>query len=103
MPFAQTPSGTILVHEPEPSTTNAVASYARVSSADHKADVDRPIARPMEWAMEQKPVVIKAVTEIGSGLSGHRSKLMKRLSDPNAHRLVVEHRHRLMQFGLGYV
>ncbi|WP_237699922.1 recombinase family protein [Alicyclobacillus acidocaldarius] len=36
VPFEQTPSGTILVHEPEPSTENAVALYARVSSADQK-------------------------------------------------------------------
>ncbi|SIT12934.1 Resolvase, N terminal domain [Alicyclobacillus vulcanalis] len=103
VPFEQTPSGTILVHEPEPSTTNAVALYARVSSADQKADLDRQIARLMEFAMEQKLVVVKAVTEIGSGLNGHRPKLMKLLSDPNAHTIVVEHRDRLMRFGFEYV
>lgn len=89
VPFEQTPSGTILVHEPEPSTTNAVALYARVSSADQKADLDRQIARLMEFAMAQKLVVVKAVTEIGSGLNGHRPKLMKMLSDPNAHTIAV--------------
>ncbi|ACV59518.1 IS607 family transposase [Alicyclobacillus acidocaldarius] len=103
VPFEQTPSGTILVHEPEPSTTNAVALYARVSSADQKADLDRQIARLMEFAMAQKLVVVKAVTEIGSGLNGHRPKLMKMLSDPNAHTIVVEHRDRLMRFGFEYV
>jgi len=80
-----------------------VALYARVSSADQKADLDRQIARLMEFAMAQKLVVVKAVTEIGSGLNGHRPKLMKMLSDPNAHTIVVEHRDRLMRFGFEYV
>ncbi|AEJ42390.1 Resolvase domain protein [Alicyclobacillus acidocaldarius subsp. acidocaldarius Tc-4-1] len=103
VPFEQTPSGTILVHETEPSTTNAVALYARVSSADQKADLDRQIARLMEFATEQRLVVVKAVTEIGSGLNGHRPKLMKLLSNPDAHTIVVEHRDRLMRFGFEYV
>ncbi|AEJ42621.1 Resolvase domain protein [Alicyclobacillus acidocaldarius subsp. acidocaldarius Tc-4-1] len=103
VPFEQTPSGTILVHEPESSTANAVALYARVSSADQKADLDRQIARLMEFATEQKLVVFKAVTEIGSGLNGHRPKLMKLLSNPDAHTIVVEHRDRLMRFGFEYV
>ncbi|AEJ45105.1 IS607 family transposase [Alicyclobacillus acidocaldarius] len=103
VPFEQTPSGTILVREPESSTANAVALYARVSSADQKDDLDRQIARLMEFATEQKLVVFKAVTEIGSGLNGHRPKLMKLLSNPNAHTIVVEHRDRLMRFGFEYV
>ncbi|WP_041695004.1 IS607 family transposase [Alicyclobacillus acidocaldarius] len=103
VPFEQTPSGTILVHEPESSTENAVALYARVSSADQKADLDRQIARLMEFATEQRLVVVKAVTEIGSGSTGHRPKLMKLLSNPDAHTIVVEHRDRLMRFGFEYV
>ncbi|AEJ44846.1 IS607 family transposase [Alicyclobacillus acidocaldarius] len=103
VPFEQTPSGTILVREPESSTANAVALYARVSSADQKDDLDRQIARLMEFATEQKLVVFKAVTEIGSGLNGHRPKLMKLLSNPDAHTIVVEHRDRLMRFGFEYV
>ena len=40
VPFEQTPTGTILIKEPE-TTSHTVALYARVSSADQKADLDR--------------------------------------------------------------
>jgi putative resolvase len=43
------------------------------------------------------------VAEIGSGLNGHRPKLMKLLSDPAVSRIVVEHRDRLMRFRAEYV
>ncbi|WP_282432474.1 IS607 family transposase [Pelotomaculum schinkii] len=45
----------------------------------------------------------KAVTEIGSGLNGHRLKLMKLLADPKIRVIVVEHRDRLMRFVFEYV
>ena len=41
--------------------------------------------------------------EIGSGLNGHRPKLMKLLADPSIHTIIVEHRDRLMPFGVEYV
>jgi len=45
----------------------------------------------------------KAVAEIGSGLNGHRPKLMNLLADPKVRVILVEHRDRLMRFGFEYV
>ncbi len=73
VPFEQTPTGTILVKEPE-AAARAVALYARVSSADQKADLDRQIARLVTYASEHEVTTI-----------------------------VVEHRDRLMRFGFEYV
>lgn len=98
VPFEQTPTGTILVKEPE-ATSRAVALYARVSSADQKADLDRQIARLVAYASEQGWAVTRVVSEIGSS----RSKLMRLLSDPKVKTIIVEHRDRLMRFGFEYV
>lgn len=43
------------------------------------------------------------VAEIGSGLNGGRSKLKKLLADPAATTIVVEHRERLVRFGVEYI
>lgn len=66
-------------------------------------DLNRQIARLVEYAHAQGWVVAKTVSEIGSGLNGHRAKLMKLLSDPKVRTIVVEHRDRLMRFGFEYV
>jgi putative resolvase len=102
IPLEQTPTGTILVKEPE-AVSDTVVLYARVSSADQKADLDRQIARLVEHASQQGWAVTKAVPEIGSGLNGHRPKLMRLPSDPRITTIVVEHRDRLMRFGFEYV
>jgi predicted site-specific integrase-resolvase len=102
VPFEQTPTGTILVKEPE-TASQAVALYARVSSADQGADLDRQIARLVAYANEHRWAVTKTVSEIGSGMNGHRPKLMRLLADPKITTIVVEHRDRLMRFGFEYV
>jgi putative resolvase len=43
------------------------------------------------------------VTEIGSGMNGHRRKLTRILSDPAVSVLVVEHRDRLTRFGFEHL
>ncbi len=96
------PTGTILVKEPE-TAPQAVALYARVASADQKADLDRQIARLAAYASQQGWAVTKVVSEIGSGMNGHRPKLLGVLSDPKLTTIVVEHRDRLMRFGFEYV
>ncbi len=98
----QLPSGTILLFEEENSKSD-VAIYARVSSSDQKNDLDRQVARLVAFANESGLKVSKTVTEIGSGLNGHRPKLMKLLSDLTVHTILVEHRDRLMRFGVEYV
>ena len=83
--------------------SDRVALYARVSSHDQKSDLDRQIARLVEYANGQGWSVARTVTEIGSGLNGHRPKLMKLLADAKVKIIVVEHRDRLMRFGCEYV
>ncbi len=98
----QTPSGTILV-EVEERREGEVAIYARVSSADQKNDLDRQVARLLEFANSRGLAVTKTVTEIGSGLNGHRKKLMRLLADPNVTTIIVEHKDRLARFGFEFI
>ena len=58
------------------------AVYARVSSADQKADLDRQVARVTAWATAEQISVGKVVTEVGSALNGHRRKFLALLRDP---------------------
>jgi putative resolvase len=95
----QMATGTVIVYEEEETAPKAVALYARVSSHEQKDQLGRLV----EYAAGEKLVVIKAVSEIGSGLNGHRPKLMKLLNDPGVTAIVVEHRDRLMRFGVEYV
>jgi len=103
IPVEQLPTGTIIVHPPAAIVEGGVALYARVSSADQKADLDRQLARLSEFAALQQLRVIEVVKEIGSGLNGHRRAMLKILKNPSIHTIVVEHRDRLMRFGIEYI
>ena len=46
---------------------------------------------------------LQPITEVGSGLNGHRPKLIKLLTNSTFKIILVEHRDRLMQFGAEYV
>jgi predicted site-specific integrase-resolvase len=85
----------------EPRSRTAV--YARVSSADQRADLDRQVARGSAWATTQRIPVDKVVTEVGSALNGRRRKFLALLRDPSVTRIVVEHRDRFCRFGAEYV
>jgi predicted site-specific integrase-resolvase len=95
----------ILVEDPSvpagPRSRTAV--YARVSSADQKADLDRQVARVTAWARAEQIPVDKVVTEVGSVVNGHRGKFLAVLGDPSVNRIVVEHRGRFGRFGSEYV
>jgi predicted site-specific integrase-resolvase len=93
----------ILVDAPAPRKTGKVAVYARVSSADQKADLDRQVARVTAWAAEQGLAVGQVVTEIGSALIGPRRRFLALLRDPEVQAIVVEHRDRFARFGGEYV
>lgn len=102
VPAEQLATGTVVVHA-ETSPPSGVALYARVSSADQKADLDRQLARLTEYAVCHKLNIMDAVKDVGSGLNGHRKGLMRLLRDHRAQTIVVEHRDRLMRFGFEYV
>lgn len=78
------------------------AVYARVSSADQKADLDRQVARVCAWATAQQVPVDEVVVEVGSALNGHRRKFLALLGGPSVTRIVVEHRDRFwpIRFGM---
>jgi predicted site-specific integrase-resolvase len=80
-----------------------VVVYARVSSADQEADLDRQVARVTVWATGQSLAVSRVVTEVGSALNGHRKKFLGLLRDPAVSTIVVEHRDRFARFGAEYV
>lgn len=101
-PTRQLPTGTILV-EQERADTGTTALYARVSSNDQKTDLDRQLARLVQFASSAGLVVSSSVVEIGSGLNGRRPRLIRLLADPKVTTIVVEHRDRLARFGSEYV
>ena len=84
-------------------TTNNAVLYARVSSGDQAADLDRQMQHLRDYAAAQGLHVVQEVQEIGSGLNGHRKRLMKALENPSASTIVVEHRDRLARFGSEYI
>jgi len=103
IPADQLPTGTIIVHPPIPPIEGGTVLYARVSSVDQKSDLDRQIARLSEFAASKQLRVVEVVKEVGSGLNGHHRAMLRVLRDPAVSTIVVEHRDRLMRFGIDYV
>lgn len=102
VPVRQLSTGTILVDVPETPTGRTVV-YARVSSHDQKPNLDGQVARCMAFANGRGLAVSETITEVGSGMNGHRKKLLRLLGDRSVEHIVVEHRDRLMRFGAEYV
>jgi putative resolvase len=89
---------TILVNidaNTSPTVTVGVGLYARVSSHDQKADLERQTARLSAWAAKAGHQVVRAESEIASGMNGCRAKAKRLLADPKVTTIVVEHRDRL--------
>jgi len=75
--------------------TGGAGLYARVSSHDQKADLDRQVARLSAWAAQAGLEVVRVEAEVGSGMNGSRAKVRRLLADPQVMTVVVEHRDRL--------
>ncbi len=75
--------------------TGGAGLYARVSSHDQKADLDRQVARLSAWAAQAGLEVVRVEAEVGSGMNGSRTKVRRLLADPQVMTVVVEHRDRL--------
>jgi putative resolvase len=103
IPAEQLPTGTVIVHPPAAAPADAVALYARVSSGDQRGDLERQLGRLADHASRERMTVVQAVSEVGSGLNGHRPKVMRLLADPAVRTIVVEHRDRLARFGSEYI
>ncbi len=78
-----------------PARQDAAGLYARVSSHDQKADLDRQVARLSAWAAQAGLPVVRVEAEVGSGMKGTRAKARRLLADPEVTVVVVEHRDRL--------
>jgi putative resolvase len=94
----QLPTGTIIVREAQPAATG-VAIYARVSSAEQKADLARQVERLRDYAAAKGYTITREVREIASGVDDSRPKLAALLSDPQIGIIIVEQRDRLTRFG----
>ena len=70
-----------------------IGAGARVSSHN----LDRQVARIMEWATGNGHTAGEMVTEVGSGQSGRRPRLRRIVPGPSAGVLMVEHRNRAMR------
>jgi putative resolvase len=77
--------------------------YARVAGREQQEDLDRQVARLTQWATAQGLSVDEVVAEVGSGVTGRRPRLSRILSNPQAARIVVEHRDRLARFGVEHL
>ena len=93
----------ILVDTAATAPAGVVAVYARVSSTDQRADLDRQVARVAAWAAGEGLSIGRVVTEIGSALNGKRRKFLALLRDQSVSVIVVEHRDRFARFGAEYV
>ncbi len=91
----QLPTGTILVNPPEGHRVRDLTGYARVSSSDQKADLQRQADRLKVAGAKT------VVSEVGSALNGKRPGLRKLLRSPDD--ILVEHRDRLTRFGFEYL
>ena len=103
VPAEQLATGTVIVHAAPVNEPPGVALYARVSSADQKADLDRQLSRLAEFSAKHGFRLVEAVQETGSGLNGRRKALLRIFRNPKVQVILVEHRDRLMRFGFEYV
>ena len=99
----QLPTGTIIITENENSSSQKVAIYARVSSAENKTNLDSQADRLIAYCQAKGWQIHKVVKEIGSGINDNREKLLKLLADTEMTVIVVVHKDRLTRFGFNYI
>src|SRR5215475_4436691 len=71
VPAEQLPTGTIIVKEIK-APAHAVGLYARVSSSEQRKDLEAQLGRLVVFAHHHRVTMVEAVSEVGSGLRGHR-------------------------------
>jgi putative resolvase len=101
----QAPSGTIIVQPlgKQAASEERVAIYARVSSAEHRENLERQAERLTQYCTTRGYRVVKLIKEVGSGVNDSRPRLLSLLRDPLITRVVVEHKDRLTRFGFRYI
>jgi putative resolvase len=102
----QLPSGTIVVTEGEERQerrSEQIAIYARVSSHEHQANLERQAERLADYCAAKGYQVSKVVKEIASGVTDNRPKFLALLEDQRITRIVVEQKDRATPFGFRYL
>src|SRR5437588_4891726 len=102
----QLPSGTIVFTEGEETKARPegqVVIYARVSSHEHRANLERQAERLEDYCAAKGYQVSRVVKEIGSGVNDNRAKFLTVLEDQRIHTIVVEHKDRATRFGFRYL
>jgi putative resolvase len=107
-PARQTETGTVIVdYKPTVEITKSrdvqVAIYARVSSAENRANLDRQAERLSQYAIARGYTIVRVVKEIGNGINDDRKKLDQLLQLGDYDILLVEHKYRLVRFGSHYL
>jgi len=102
----QAPTGTIIVTEDKsvpPAQPEKVAIYSRVSSPEHRDNLERQAIRLAEYCAARGYQVAQVVKEVAAGVNDSRPKLLALLKDTSVTRIVLEHRDRLTRFGFHYL
>ena len=76
-------------------------AYARVSSHDQKADLERQ-KQVLELYCSSQGWTFEVVSDLGSGMNYHKKglkHLLQSILDDNVGRLVITHKDRLLRFG----
>jgi predicted site-specific integrase-resolvase len=97
----QVPSGTIIVEpeaKPQPQR-GCVAISARVSSADHRENLERQGGRLTHDCTTCGYQIAQVVKEIISCVNDSRLKRLSLLKVNQTNRIVVEHKDRFTRFG----
>ena len=98
------PSGSIVVDNNESVFIEPkIAVYARVSSSENKANLEKQSERLVSYCNAKGWKVEKVIKEIGSGLNDNRKQLEKLLMDKTITIIVVEHSDRFSRFGMNYI
>lgn len=77
--------------------------YARVSSREHQANLDRQAERLTTYCAAKGYQVVRVVKDIASGVNDARPKLLALLEDQAITLIVVEYKDRLTCFGFRYL
>ena len=100
----QMDTGTIIITETEANARpQKVAVYARVSSNEHRPNLERQAERLTDYCIAKGWQVHRVVKEVGSGVNDTRKQLIRLLNDPAITIIVVEHKDRLTRFGFNYI
>ena len=76
--------------------------YARVSSHDQKADLERQAQRLQRWCATEGIESVEVISDLGSGLNYRKKglrRLLRMIALGQLDRLVLTHKDRLLRFG----